>query len=234
MSEIPSHHITLTDSNGLTTHQVSNVLTVVKKHFNLKHDVVVEHGKNGTNRHIHMIVDSNKRTDKIRDIFKKLYTQPQGDVREYWKRRLCVCSNKKTLAESFVYHRKEIDHSSPYCYANGESPQLNSDSHILSTTFTDDYIQSHIDRYIPDVTQTLVFRKRVKTINKSDLIHTLDAYASQVYPAHDNVLTHKEYKTIIQRMTVSGYVLYHHVNQSTYHWLNVYRGDNNSHFLDTI
>jgi len=206
----------------------------VKKHFPLKHDLALEYGKNGTNRHIHMIIDSPKRTDKIRDIFKKLYPKPTGDVRDYWHRRLVVCSNKKTLAESFVYHRKEINHDSPYRYSNNTSPTVNDDSKILSTTFTEDYIQSHIDRYIPDVTQTLVFRKRVLTIHKNDLIHTLDAYASQVYPAHDNVLTHKEYKTIIQRMTTAGYVLYHHVNQSTYHWLNVYRGQTNSHFLDTI
>lgn len=234
MSEIPSHHVTLTESNGLTHHQVNNVLTIVKKHFNLKHEVVVEHGRNGTNRHVHMIVDSNKRTDKIRDIFKKIYPSPTGEVRDYWSRRLCVCSNKKTLSEAFVYHRKEIDPNTSYRYQNGESPTVQDDSHILSTTFTDDYIQSHIDRYVPNTIHTLVFRRRVKKINKCDLIHTLDAYASQVYPAHDDVLTHKEYKTIIMRMTQAGYVLYHHVNQTTYHWLNVYRGDNNSHLFETI
>ena len=84
MSEIPSHHCTLTDSNGLTPHQVQNCIAIVKKHFPLKHDLALEYGKNGTNRHIHMIIDSSKRTDKIRDIFKKLYPKPTGDVRDYW------------------------------------------------------------------------------------------------------------------------------------------------------
>ena len=113
MSEIPSHHVSLTNSNGLTLHQVTMVHEIVKKHFNYKHDIAVEYGKNGTNRHIHMIIDSSKRTDKIRDIFKKIYPKPTGDVREYWYHKIMVCGNKKTLAESFVYHRKEINHDSP-------------------------------------------------------------------------------------------------------------------------
>lgn len=237
MSEqLPSHHVTLTDSNGLTPHQIENVMTIVKKHFNAKHDIVVEHGVNGTNCHVHMIFDSSKRTDKIRDIWKKLYTQPPkgADVKKYWKRRLCCCYNKKTFAESFTYHRKEIDPDSNWRYANNTTPTHQPDSYILSTTYTDDFIQSHLDRYKPDVRQALAFRKTPIHITKGDLIHTIDAYASQVYPAHDNPLTHKEYKTIVQRMTIAGYVLYHHVNASTFHWINIMRGQVDSHFLDHL
>jgi len=240
MSEqLPSHHVTLTDSNGLTDHQISNIMLVVKKHFNFKHDITVEHGRNGTNRHVHMIFDSSKRTDKIRDILKKLYIGPpsgsKGEaVRQYWKRKICCCFNKKTFAEAFTYHRKEIDPDSNWKYTNNTTADNQPDSYILSTTYTDDFIQSHLDRYKPDVRQALAFRKTPIPINKIDLIHQLDAYASQVYPGHDNVLSHKEYKTIIQRMTVSGYVLYYHINAATYHWLNILRGETNSHFLDTI
>lgn len=237
MSEqLPSHHCTLTESNGLTPHQIGQLLIIVKKHFNFKHDIVVEHGSNGTNCHVHMIFDSSKRTDKIRDIFKKLYEGPRGgeDVKKYWKRRLCCCYNKKTFAESFTYHRKEIDEDTNWKYINNTLPIYQPESHILSTTYSEDFIQTHLDRYKPDVRNALAFRKTPININKGDLIHTLDAYASQIYPAHDNILTHKEYKTIVQRMTVAGYVLYYHVNASTYHWLNILRGETNSHFLDTI
>ncbi len=225
---IPMYHVTLTESNGLSIEQITKIKSIFEKGFR-NYDVAMEYGSSGTNRHIHAIFDSPRRTDKIRDTFKRIYaTPPAGTAREFYYNRIRLCKNKKTLAESFVYHRKEIDHDSPYLYDDGIKSSVNEDSKIILTKYTEEEIQNQIVTYKPLTYRVLPKRVTAITISKNDLIHTLDAYATQVFPEHNNPLTHKEYSVMIARMVQEGYVLYYHMKPQIYHWLNVFRGSKDS------
>ena len=225
---IPLYHVTLTESNGLSIEQVTKIKSIFEKGFR-NYDVVMEYGSSGTNRHIHAIFDSPRRTDKIRDTFKRIYaTPPKGTAREYFYNRIRLCKNKKTLAETFVYHRKEIDEDSPHLYDDGTKARVNSSSKIILTTFTEEEIQNQIVTYKPLTNRVLPKRVTAITITKQDLIHTLDAYATQVFPEHLNPLNHSEYSQMIARMVQEGYVLYYHMKPQIYHWLNVFRGSRDS------
>lgn len=225
---IPMYHVTLTESNGLTIEQVTKIKSIFEKGFR-NYDVVMEYGSSGTNRHIHAIFDSPRRTDKIRDTFKRVYaTPPPGKTREFFFNRIKLCKNKKTLAETFVYHRKEIDEHTPYLYDDGSKSPINKESKIILTTFTEQEIENQIVTYKPLTYRVLPKRVIAMTISKNDLIHTLDAYATQVFPEHNEPLTHNEYTVMIARMVQEGYVLYYHMKPNIYHWLNVFRGSKDS------
>lgn len=234
---LPKYCLALTYVNedgtaGFPQNHIVKVLALVKKYFT-NYDFVVEYGVNGSNRHFHCIMDCTRRVDKIRDLFKPLYPSCPGleTPQKYYKRKIMCTLNRYPLSRSLTYHRKETIEDSPYIDPKtGNGPKYNTQSEVLATTFSPNEIAANLLLYTPSNNNNPIqlkefFRTKPKPIAKDWLIHTLDAYASEYYPGHDDCLTRTEFANMIQRMTMEGYVLYYHIKNPIFRWLNAMRDD---------